>query len=143
MPPFTRLTVPAVLLEQVIGHARAEAPRECCGLLTGQIADGVAAATARYAVENVAGGATEYETSPRHMLLAFRSMRESNAELLAIYHSHPTSAPVPSRRDIERNTYGDSAVHLIVGLAGAVPEVRGWWLTETGCRELPVEVVGG
>ena len=42
-------------------------------------------------------------------------MRTNGTELLAIYHSHPTSEPVPSRRDVEENTYGESVVHLIVG----------------------------
>ena len=30
-------------------------------------------------------------------------------DLLAVYHSHPTSEPVPSRRDVDENTYGESS----------------------------------
>jgi proteasome lid subunit RPN8/RPN11 len=74
------------------------------------------------------------------MLAADRRRRECGLELLAIYHSHPAAEPVPSRRDVERNTYGESVVHLIVGLAGAKPEVRVWWLTETGHREASFEI---
>jgi proteasome lid subunit RPN8/RPN11 len=124
-----------LLLAEVIEHAREEAPLECCGLLAGYSTGGVGTATARYSIENAVRSSTEYETDARQMLFAFRSMRERGIELLAIYHSHPASAPVPSRRDVERNTYGESALHLIVSLAGAEPEVRGWWLTETGYRE--------
>ena len=135
MPPFTTLAVPDLLLEEVIAHAREDAPLECCGLLAGHIRDGVGIVTSRFAIENELRSPTDYLTNARGMFFAFRHMRERGLELLAIYHSHPTSAPIPSRRDIERNTYGKSVVHLIVGFVGAEPEVRGWWLTEAGNRE--------
>jgi proteasome lid subunit RPN8/RPN11 len=134
------LVIPASLLAEVIAHARAEVPLECCGLLAGHIADGVGVVSARYPIENVVRSSTEYETDPRQMLFAFRSMRERGIELLAIYHSHPGSDPVPSQRDVAGNTYGETAAHLIVGPAGAEPEVRAWWLTAAGYREVGVEV---
>ena len=138
--PFTRLTVPDLLLEDAIAHARRESPLECCGLLAGRAADGVGVVATRFTIGNDAASPTEYATNPRDMLAAFRAMRASGEEVLAIYHSHPTSEPVPSRRDIARNTYGESVVHLIVGLAGASADVRAWVLTETGSREVPLEV---
>ena len=128
MPPFAALAIPDALLEEVIAHARAEAPLECCGLLAGRIADGVGLVTARFPIRNELQSPTDYLTNARDMFAAFRAMRASELELLAIYHSHPTSAPVPSARDLDRNTYGESVVHLIVGLGSAEPEVRGWWL---------------
>lgn len=134
---FSRLTIPDALLEDVIAHARRDLPNECCGLLAGR-GDGVV--TTRFSIGNDAASPTEYATNARDMLLAFRAMRAAGDELLAIYHSHPTSEPVPSRRDIEQNTYGESVVHLIVGLAGANADVRAWLLTETGSREVPLEI---
>ena len=133
---FSRLVIPDLLLAELIEHAREGVPIECCGLLAGHITDGVGFATTRYPIENELASPTDYLTEPRGMFLAFRSMRERGTELLAIYHSHPASAPIPSRRDIERNTYGETVVHLIVSLANGEPEVRGWWLTETGYREV-------
>lgn len=136
MPPFAHLVIPDLLLAELIAHARSEQPLECCGLLAGHIADDVGTATTRFPVKNDAASSTEYFSNPRDMLFAFRTIRERGLELLAIYHSHPTSEAVPSRHDIERNTYGESAAHLIVSLAGAEPVVRAWWLTPTGCREV-------
>jgi [CysO sulfur-carrier protein]-S-L-cysteine hydrolase len=140
MRPFTRLVLPEAVLAELIAHAREAAPLECCGLLAGHIADGIGAVSAHYPIENVVRSPTEYETDARGMLFAFRAMREHGIELLAIYHSHPASAPVPSRHDVERNTYGESAVHVIVSLAGAEADVRAWWLTETGFREAELHV---
>jgi proteasome lid subunit RPN8/RPN11 len=135
MPPFTHLALSASAFAGVIEHARREAPNECCGLLAGRIADGVGTVSARFEIRNDAASTSEYETNARDMFDAFRAMRERGLELLAIYHSHPTSAPVPSQRDIDRNTYGDSVVHLIVGVVNREPEVRAWWLGETSIRE--------
>jgi proteasome lid subunit RPN8/RPN11 len=138
---FTRLVIPAALLDEVIAHARAELPAECCGLLAGTVADGTGTATHRFAVGNDAASGTEYLTNARDMLAASKAMRSAGVTELAIYHSHPTAAAVPSRRDVERNTYGETVVHLIVGFVGGAADVRGWWLTADGYR--PAEVVAG
>src|SRR4051812_29697627 len=105
MPPFTALEIPDLLCEEVIEHARAEAPLECCGLLAGVITDGVGTVTTRFTIRNELQSPTDYLTEARGMFEASRAMRTGGLELLAIYHSHPTSAPVPSTRDLERNTY--------------------------------------
>ena len=136
---FSRLTIPASLLEEVIAHARRDLPNECCGLLAGRILEGTGIVAARFAIGNDAASPTEYATNARDLLAAFRAMRSDGTELLAIYHSHPTSEAVPSRHDIERNTYGESVVHLIVGLVGT-ETVRAWWLAEAGYREVPLEI---
>jgi proteasome lid subunit RPN8/RPN11 len=140
MLPFAHLVIPDALLVEMIAHAHGELPNECCGLLAGRIESGVGVVSARFEIRNDAASASEYETNPRDMFDAFRAMRESGLELLASYHSHPTSEPVPSRRDIERNTYGDSVVHVIVGFANAEPVVKAWWLEEAGCREVPLVI---
>jgi proteasome lid subunit RPN8/RPN11 len=138
MPPFVRLVIPDSLLAEVVAHARRELPSECCGLLAGHIDGGAGVASASFPVGNDAASSSEYETNARDMLRAFRAMRERGIELLAVYHSHPMSAPVPSRRDLERNTYGESVVHLIVGLAAKEAQVRAWWLGEGGAREAEI-----
>jgi proteasome lid subunit RPN8/RPN11 len=137
---LVRLIIPSQLYEEAIEHARQTRPNECCGLLAGHIRDGAGVLTTRFPIENALASPTEYETAARDMLFAFRHMREHGLELLAVYHSHLTSAPVPSTRDVERNTYGETVVHLIVSLAGTEPVVKGWWLGETSYREAEVVV---
>lgn len=127
MRPFSHLVLPDLFLAEVIGHARAESPYECCGLLAGQIQDGIGVVTTRFAIFNEAASPSEYLSCAEDMLAAFRAMRQHGLELLAIYHSHPVSKAVPSQRDMERNHYGDAVVHMIVGLGNPTPEVRAWW----------------
>lgn len=140
MPPFTRLQIPDALLAAMIAHARADAPNECCGLLAGRITDGVGLATERIPIGNDLASPTTYLTNPRDLFAAFRRLRALKLEMLAIYHSHPASEPVPSRRDVAENTYGETVVHLIIGLASSEPEVRAWWLAEGSSREAEWEL---
>ncbi|HJZ60213.1 MAG TPA: M67 family metallopeptidase, partial [Gemmataceae bacterium] len=131
---FTRLLVPRPIFDAILAHARTELPNECCGLLAGVIADDVGWVSEHFPIRNDRASPTEYESNPQDMLSAVRAMRAAGTEVLAIYHSHPTSAPVPSRTDLARNFWGETAAHVIIGMSGSDPEVRAWWLTETEYR---------
>ena len=121
----------------MLAQAVAERPLECCGLLAGPAVPGASErrVVRRYPLVNAAASPIEYESDSRSMLNAFKDMRRQGWDLLAVYHSHPTSPPTPSRKDIERNYYGDELVHFIISLQSAQPEVRGWHLSENHFRQ--------
>ncbi|HJZ93341.1 MAG TPA: M67 family metallopeptidase [Gemmataceae bacterium] len=131
--PF-RLVIPRPLYEAMLAHARAELPAECCGLLAGTVADGIGHVTLHLPLVNALKSPTEYESEPRSMFAAHKAMRATATDVLAVYHSHPATDPIPSRRDRERN-YGEGVINLIIGLRTAEPQVRGWWLTAESARE--------
>jgi proteasome lid subunit RPN8/RPN11 len=127
----------------MLTQARAELPNECCGLLAGRPvsagepcdapagpgqASPLVRVVRRYPLVNAAQSPKEYDADSRGMFEAFRDMRDQGLEHVAIYHSHPTSEPVPSRTDLERNFYGDSVIYFIISLKANKPELRGWWL---------------
>lgn len=128
--PF-RLQLPRRLYEEMVAHAQAELPNECCGLLAGT-ADG--RVTHCYPLVNEAASPKEYLSEPKSMFAAVKDMRQQGIDILAIYHSHPTSEPVPSKTDLERN-YMNGVLNFIVSLADEAPSVRGWWLTQSEYRE--------
>jgi [CysO sulfur-carrier protein]-S-L-cysteine hydrolase len=99
------------LLDRLIEHAKAKYPQEACGLLVGR-----GSADRFIPMENVLASATAYEMDPAQLINAFRDLRSSGEELVAIYHSHPRGPARPSRIDIERAYYPE-AVHLILSLA--------------------------
>ncbi len=119
----------------MVAHAREELPRECCGLLAGERLEGLGRVKGLYRLVNSLGSAVEYESEPSSMLKALKAIDAAGLEVVAVYHSHPTSAPIPSRKDLDRNPYEEWAAHVIVSLAGDTPEVRAWWLGETTYRE--------
>jgi proteasome lid subunit RPN8/RPN11 len=128
----------------MLEQARTELPNECCGLLAGIIfPDGekrVGRVVQRYALVNAAADPRRFESEPTSQFRADKDMRRCGTELLVVYHSHPTSAPVPSKTDLERN-YSTDVVNLIISLEGEEPQVRGWWLTEADYREAEWVVV--
>jgi proteasome lid subunit RPN8/RPN11 len=141
----------------MMAHAFAELPNECCGFLAGwpALAQPAAAATlpqpvqavpaarvmGRYPLINEAQSPIEYRAESRSMFQAIRDVRRKGWEILAIYHSHPTSEPVPSRTDLERNYYGESVIYLIISFQGTDPALRGWWLSERDYRPAEWEYV--
>jgi proteasome lid subunit RPN8/RPN11 len=133
MAPF-RLRVPRPIHEEMLARAGAERPFECCGLLAGTVAAGVGEVRALYPLVNDLRSTTEFVSEPRGLFAAMKAMRADGTDVLAVYHSHPAGAPVPSRLDRERN-YSERVVNLIVGFPDGEPVVRGWWLTETDAVE--------
>jgi [CysO sulfur-carrier protein]-S-L-cysteine hydrolase len=141
-----RLVLPRQLYDDMIAQARSELPNECCGLLAGRIVEPanqggqpLGLIVQRYPLINEAASRTEYLSKPESMFAAERDRRKQGLEFLAVYHSHPTSQPVPSRKDRERN-YSTEMMNLIISLQAPVPLVRAWWLTAESCGEADWEV---
>jgi proteasome lid subunit RPN8/RPN11 len=105
----------------IIDHARAEAPRECCGLLVGtgdQVVRAVPAA-------NIAADPTRrYLIEPRDHLAAIRSARADGLQVVGAYHSHPRSRARPSATDAA-DAFSDF-LYVIVGWTGDAPELTAW-----------------
>lgn len=142
--PF-RLRLPRHLYQAMIDQARAEFPLECCGLLAGTLVTSgttsvVGQVTQRYPLINSARSAVLFESDPRSMFDATRAIDSRGLEVLAVYHSHPSSAPIPSKTDLARN-YWPSAATIIIGLVQEEADVRAWWLAEESFREAEWEVV--
>jgi len=140
--PF-QLLIPGYIFDAMISQAYSELPNECCGLLAGVIslsarlqtsAPPSAQVTCRYPLINTACSPTEFLSDARGIFEAVRDMRRQNIDILAVYHSHPTSAPIPSRTDRERN-YSSEVMNFIISLQDKKPLARAWWLTDQDFRE--------
>ncbi len=136
----THLALPRNFYAAMVEHAQAELPNECCGLLAGVRDGDVLRVEAWHPLVNEAASAIEYRSEPRSMFQAVKAMRPFGHDIVAIYHSHPTSAPIPSRTDLERNFSAD-VVNLIISLKDAEPLMRGWWLTENAFEEAAWRII--
>jgi proteasome lid subunit RPN8/RPN11 len=119
--------IPADLREQIVAHAREEAPNECCGMIAS--VDGVAVKV--YPATNSAASPLRYEIDPQEQLRIELEIDDNGWDLGAIYHSHTRSDPVPSETDRNLAFHPDS-VYLIVGIAGESDDLRGWWIRQRG-----------
>jgi len=84
-----------------------------------------------YPVDNVATDTRSlFEMQPQQQIKAFKSMREKDETLFAIYHSHPHSAAIPSEKDLNDAAYSDALNIIISSATRGVLEIRGYFYKE-------------
>ena len=110
-------------------HAAEEAPNECCGLIV--LRDGVAERYVRGRNKLASPYRYELEIDPAIWFL------EDEGYELAVFHSHPETAPIPSRTDRERAGLWAGRAFLIYGLAR--DELRAWRVERDCADELPLQ----
>jgi len=123
------------LLDEIIAHARADAPNECCGMIAAR--DGEAVAVHR--AVNAAASPLRYEIEGREQYRIQSAIEDAGLDLGAIYHSHTRSAPEPSQTDVNLAFYPD-ALYVIVGVAGEGADVRAWTIVDGRVAEAALEV---
>jgi proteasome lid subunit RPN8/RPN11 len=126
------------LLDEIVAHARADAPNECCGMIAAQ--DGAAVAVHR--ARNAAASPLRYEMDGMEQYKIQTAIEDAGLELGAIYHSHTRSAPEPSQTDINLAFYPE-ALYVIVGVADAEPDIRAWRIVDGQVSEATLEVEDG
>lgn len=84
--------------------------------------------------------ATRFQLDPREHIEMRRALRRMtpSRRIVGVYHSHPSSAPRPSDRDVAEAHYPDW-LYVIVGFASERPRLRAFAL-ESG-RMLPVRLI--
>ena len=124
------MVVPAGIREELVEHAAAEAPNEACGVVV--LRDGVAE---RY-VAGRNGAASPYrfelEVPPETWFL------EDDGYDLAVFHSHLSSPPRPSRTDVENIGLWQGRPYLILSLRTG--ELAGWRIEGETISALPLSV---
>ncbi len=124
------------LYDQMIDHARAEAPNECCGMVSSNGDQAVRV----FPAENAAASPLRYEIDGAEQYRIQMEIDDAGHDLGAIYHSHTRSEPYPSQTDINLAFYPD-AIYVIVGLAGEEPDVRSYFIRDGQVTEAELAVL--
>ena len=119
-------------VDEIIAHAREEAPDECCGLVAGR--DGRSERVFR--MVNAAHSPLRFEVEPLEVMRTLDAIDEAGLEVGALYHSHTRTAPYPSQTDVTYAEAWPGTPWLIVGLAGGEPEVRTYRIDGAEVTEL-------
>jgi [CysO sulfur-carrier protein]-S-L-cysteine hydrolase len=127
------------LLDELIAHAREDAPNECCGVVAVTPGDPVSATRIHRAL-NTAASPLRFEVDGLELLHTIEAIEADGSELGAIYHSHTRSAPYPSQTDINFAANWPGVEWIIVGLAGGEdPEVRSYLIDDGKVQAVSVE----
>ena len=111
---------------EILEHAKAEAPRECCGLVA------VVKGRRKYfPCQNIA------ETPDEHFVLSGWNDVEDQGEVIAIVHSHPKTNPEPSTADrvaCEKSELPYVGREFVFGVVDCYTLVRDWYAREYGIQ---------
>jgi len=120
--------IPAAVRDELEAHAQEEAPNEACGIVV--VKDGVADRYVRG--RNVAASPYRFEldVDPDTWFL------EDDGYELAVFHSHLSSPPRPSRTDVENIGLWAGRPYLIYALR--TDELAGWTITDGSIEPLPL-----
>ena len=125
------------LLDQIVEHARRDAPNECCGMVAAQGDRAVSV----HAATNTAASPFRFEVDGMELHRTLTEIEDAGYDLGAIYHSHTRSEPFPSQTDVNFAANWPGVEWIIVGLAGGdEPLVRSYVIDGGVVTEVPVTV---
>lgn len=121
------LVISNALANELMAHARAEAPNEACGILSGSAADG--RATAYHLARNADASPLVYTVHPEDLVRIVLGIEDDGEDLVAIFHSHTHTPAEPSPTDRRQAMYPD-AFYLLATLmdpaATPMQALRAW-----------------
>lgn len=122
--------------EEMIDHARAEIPNECCGLLAGK--DGIILQL--YRCDSAEKSPFRYYVDPKDQIRIMRELDQKEWDLIGIYHSHTHTEAYPSKTDLELAFYPE-ALYFIISLQKAdAPVIRAFRIVDGEIGEEEVVV---
>ena len=122
------VVIPAPIHAELVAHAQEEAPNEACGLVVAR--EGIAERYVRGRNAAASPYRFELEVPPETWFL------EDEGYDLAVFHSHLSSPPRPSRTDVENIGLWEGKPYLILSLG--TDTIAGWRIADGRIEAMPV-----
>ncbi len=131
------MRVPRAHIDEMIGHARADVPNECCGLIGGTPEE----AQSIHRAANAEASPLRYSIAPREQLELMNRIEEDGQEVVGIYHSHTRTPAYPSQTDINLAAGWPDAVYFIVSLEHPEePVVNAFRITGSTVEDVDLQI---
>jgi len=131
------MEVPRSIVDELIAHAREDAPDECCGIVATENDRAVKV----FRATNAEASPVRYSLDPREQYDITMEIERNGWELGVIYHSHTRSPAYPSQTDVNL-AFWPEALYVIVGVMDPeTPEVKAFRIADERIEEAPLEVV--
>ena len=129
------MRIARALYDEIVAHALADAPDECCGIVSSREGEAVEV----FRMENTAHTWMRYEMDNMELYHVVTGIEDAGLDVGIIYHSHTRTDPYPSQTDINLAFYPDS-IYVIVGTATPEPVVRAFSIRDGQVEEAVLSV---
>jgi proteasome lid subunit RPN8/RPN11 len=102
-----------------VRQSQSELPNEACGLLVGK--DGLV--QKHYPLTNTDRSPEHFAFDPKEQFQVLKEARAEGLQIVANYHSHPSTPARPSAEDI-RLAYDPDIIYIILSLAAETPSIK-------------------
>jgi proteasome lid subunit RPN8/RPN11 len=131
------MKVPQEMLDEMIAHARGDAPNECCGLIGGSPEE----ALSIHRAENAEASPFRYSIAPREQLELMNRFDDDGQQVTGIYHSHTRTPAYPSQTDINLASGWPDAVYFIVSLEHPdTPAVKAFRIKGSKVEDVDIQI---
>ncbi|MCL5102513.1 MAG: M67 family metallopeptidase [Armatimonadetes bacterium] len=128
------IVIPLNILNDMVEHAREQAPLEACGLLVGQNAE----VKKSYRLTNMDASSEHFSLDPKEQFAVVKEIRPNGWDVLAVYHSHPATPARMSEEDL-RLALAPEMRYVIVSLMDDEwPKVKSFTVRDGQAVEEPV-----
>jgi proteasome lid subunit RPN8/RPN11 len=131
LPTADFIIIPSYIFDEMIAYSKECYPNEACGILAGKDNEVLNI----YKMKNIENSPVTYMLDSKEQFKVMKEIRQNNLSMLAIFHSHPSSAAFPSQRDIELAFYED-VVYIIISLMGNEAVVKGYLIKSGEVKEV-------
>lgn len=126
------------IYDLMIEHGEITLPFEACGLLSGN----------NNTIQSIWPLWNEAESSKRFFVskdvveYTIEEIKEKNENIIAIYHTHPQTKPIPSRYDIAHHI-DENVKMVIISYRTVQPIVKCYRISKTSYEECLFSIVSG
>ena len=131
-----RVRISDQIRAELVAHARADAPNECCGMIAS--ADG--RLTSYFPAANEFNSPMRFQIDSGDQIRITNEIEARGEEIGAIFHSHPNSEAYPSQTDVNLARWWPGMLWLICSLAKDEPVVRGFVIDDGRIEEVDLVV---
>lgn len=119
----------------MVAYCREGCPNEVCGILSGSGNE----VSKIYRMTNAESSPVSYLMDSGEQFKIMKDMRLRNLAMVAIFHSHPSSAAYPSAKDVSLAFYDDCA-YVIVSLIEKEPVVKAFSIRDKEINEIEIVI---
>lgn len=130
------LILPREIADAMIEQAQRRAPVEACGYLAGK----GEVVMKYYEMRNTDESEEHYSLDPSEQFAVLKKVRNKKMEILAVYHSHPSSLARPSEEDKDLAHDPDIA-YVIVSLLTEKSEIKAFSIRKKQVKPIKIKVV--